>query len=99
MGEAATRGKMVRFFLAVLFIVLISVSCQAAPADCGTPKQIHSYLVKNGVLPFAYGMTDNRYIITIYVGDNIYVITAEDDKISCILTTGKVFYLMRSGKA
>jgi hypothetical protein len=55
-------------------------------------------LNSRGLFVYAFGTTDYGYLLKIYVGDGFYVVIAEDQDISCVVTSGKDFYLSRGQK-
>lgn len=65
----------------------------AAYAECEEPQELHSILVKSGFVPFAYSTADQGYLLTIYIRGEETLLTAEDNKIACVLSHGGALYL------
>lgn len=81
-----------RTLIAVLFLALFAFPAQA---ECLPPDKMRQFLIGGGLIPYAHAMSDQHYILKIYVGDGRYVLTVEDQDISCIVSTGTDLYIQK----
>ena len=80
--------------LAAMIIVLFCSPVQAMSL-CQPPAALHTDLIRLGYVPFAHMMTDQGFLLTIYIADNIYVVTAEDAAVACIVASGEHVYFSK----
>lgn len=88
------RKRTLGIVLALLLLSSQAIGKDYPQAYCDTPPNIKNTLYHSGFIKFSYAMTDQGYLITIYIGDGRYVITGEDQKTACVLAEGKNFYTM-----
>lgn len=70
-------------FIAAFFV------CAPAHAECFDPKELSTLLHRSGFSLFTYTLTDQGFLLKIFVGEDNYVITVEDENQSCTIATGK----------
>lgn len=85
-----------RVILAAIFIALLTFSGNAL-ADCFPPKEMHKALNQSGLFLYSYGMTDQRFLISVWIGKGHFIVLVEDDKSACIAAHGVEYYLVSGG--
>lgn len=78
-----------------LFLTILLFSTPSL-ANCLPPKEMTKALNAQGLFVYAYGSTDFHYLLKIYIGGGVYLITVEDQDISCVVTSGQTLYVTRS---
>lgn len=77
----------------IAFLTLFSLPVKAENL-CMKPDEMSKTLYQSGFVRYGYGVSDRNFLLTIWIGE-FFVVTAEDDSISCVLTKGKIFHRPR----
>lgn len=94
---------MLRTLLAAIILTLLPSSAQAYAymlqneAHCLLPSDLHHQLIQQKLFLFTYGITNDGFLISIYVNpDSGFVVVAESGEIACILTDGTTLYTSKT---
>lgn len=94
---------MFRTLLATIILTIFLFFPQALSANdtrqsyCLPPDAMHKQLLLRQLFLFTYGVTNNGFLIAIYINpDSGFVVVAESGEIACILTDGTTLYTSKT---